>query len=119
MAEVREIRLRNGGLLKYRLPNCIEQLDFYSKSGWYKLDEDKTLPSIYERTGRAIPAGRPFVLEITGPQSTLDELIADRENTDALTQFAWDLTNTKVSEEKKSSAENGSDEHSSETATLQ
>ena len=104
MAEVKEIQLLNGGLLKYRLPNVLEQLEFFNKSGWYRMTgegDEKKIDDIYVRTIRAIEASRPFILEITGPLSTLDDLLQDRENTDALTKLAWDLTSTKVTDEEK------------------
>lgn len=33
MSQIKEQKLKNGGCIKYRVPNVIEQLQFFSASG--------------------------------------------------------------------------------------
>lgn len=98
MAQIRERELKNGGKIKYRIPNVIEQLEFFSHSGWYS---EAMQGDIYLRTMKAIEVGRSFVTEIEGPVKTIDELLGDRDNLDMFIDMAWDLAGAKLGESVK------------------
>lgn len=96
--EVREVKLKNGGCIKYRLPNVIEQLQFFSQSGWYS---EQCQSDVYYRTMKAIEASRQFIISVEGALETIDDLLNDRINLDALIDFAWDIAGAKLSESVK------------------
>lgn len=98
MGETREIKLKNGGCIKYRLPNVIEQLQFFSQSGWYS---EECRSDIYLRTMKAIEVGKQFIIAVEGVIDSIDELLNDRDNVDAFIDLAWDLAGAKLGEAVK------------------
>jgi hypothetical protein len=98
MSHIKEQKLKNGGCIKYRVPNVIEQLQFFSHSGWYS---EQCQSDIYLRTLKAIEAGRAFIVAIEGAIDSIDELLNDRENVDAFIEMAWDLAGARLSESAK------------------
>lgn len=96
--ETREIKLKNGGCIRYRIPNVIEQLQFFSQSGWYS---EQCQSDIYLRTMKAIEVGRQFIIAVEGVIESIDELLNDRDNLDAFIDFAWDLAGAKLGEAVK------------------
>lgn len=98
MSQIKEQKLKNGGCIKYRVPNVIEQLQFFSTSGWYS---EECQSDIYLRTLKAIEAGRSFVIAVEGVIESLDELLTDRDNVDAFIEMAWDLAGAKLGESAK------------------
>lgn len=95
---IKEKTLKNGGCIKYRLPNVIEQLQFFSNSGWYS---DECQSDIYLRTLKAIEVGRQFIVAIEGLVESLDELLKDRDNVDAFIDIAWDLAGARLGDSVK------------------
>lgn len=98
MGETKEIKLNNGGCIKYRLPNVIEQLQFFSASNWYA---QECLADPYIRTIKAIEAAKQFIVAVEGVIESVDELLNDRDNVDAIISFVWDLAGTKLGEAVK------------------
>lgn len=98
MSQTKETKLKNGGCIRYRVPNVIEQLLFFSQSGWYS---DECQSDIYLRTLKAIEAGRSFIVAVEGAIETLDELLSDRDNVDAFIEIAWDLAGARLGESSK------------------
>lgn len=98
MTPVKSIELACGGKLNYRLPNCLEQVRFYIDSKW----NSKTY--LYEQIEGAIPVVKDYVTSIESEKyETLDDVIADRANTNALMELCLDIANQYVSEDKKKS----------------
>lgn len=98
MSQIKEQKLKNGGCIKYRVPNVIEQLQFFSASGWYS---EECQSDIYLRTLKAIEAGRAFIVAVEGVIDSIDELLNDRGNVDAFIEMAWDLAGARLSESAK------------------
>lgn len=100
MAEViKTLELKDGnGCIKYRVPNVIEQLRFFSSSGWYS---DECQSDIYLRTMKAVEVGRQFIVSVEGLYSTIDELLDDRTYLDTFIELAWDLAAAKLGESVK------------------
>jgi hypothetical protein len=96
---IKTLELGEGkGCIKYRVPNVIEQLRFFSSSGWYS---DECQSDIYLRTLKAIETGRDFIVAVEGLYNSIDEVLSDRSNIDALIQFAWDLAAAKLGDSTK------------------
>lgn len=100
MAEViKELKLKDGlGSIKYRVPNVLEQLRFFSASCWYS---EECQSDIYLRTLKAIEAGREFIIAVEGLYADLDEMLSDRKNLDTFIEFAWDLASASLGEPVK------------------
>ncbi len=97
--EIKTLELKDGrGCIKYRVPNVIEQLRFFSHSGWYS---EECQSDVYLRTLKAIEAGREFIVAVEGLYLSIDELLSDRENINALIDFAWDIAASKLGEATK------------------
>ena len=96
--QIKEQKLKNGGCIKYRVPNVIEQLQFFSNSGWYS---EQCQSDIYLRTLKAIEAGKAFIVEVEGVIESVEELLNDRENVDAFIEMAWDLAGARLGEASK------------------
>lgn len=86
------------GKITYRLPNVIEQLRFQSAARWYdpEISQDGAL-----RTSHAIGQIHPFVTSIEGEYKSMDEVIADRDNLDAMIMVALHIAGTRVPEAEK------------------
>jgi len=98
MTPVKEINLSCGGVLKYRLPNCLEQVRFYVDSKW----NSKTY--LYEQIEGAIPAIEKFIVEIKSEKfETFEEIINDRDNTNHLMDLCLDIAAQSLPEAKKKS----------------
>lgn len=95
---VKEVKLPSGGCIKYRLPNVIEQLQFFSNSGWYS---EQCQSDIYLRTLKAVEAGRAFIVAVEGVIESIDDLLNDRDNMDAFINMAWDIAGAKLGEAVK------------------
>jgi len=93
--EIRQVELPNGGCIKYRLPNVIEQLRFLGQSGWHS---PECQSDVWLRTSKAIEHIKGFVVEVEGLISDIDELLSDRSNIDAFIDLAWDIAGGKLSE---------------------
>lgn len=98
MSQIKEQKLKNGGCIKYRVPNVIEQLQFFSASGWYS---EECQSDIYLRTHKAIEAARTFIVSVDGITDSIDDLLNDRGNIDAFIEMAWDLAGARLSESAK------------------
>lgn len=99
MTEIKTIELPNGaGCIRYRLPNVIEQMRFFSQTKWYS---EECVSDVYLRAMRAIEVGREFIVEVQGLYNSIDELLSDRQNTNSLLELAWDLAGSKLSEPTK------------------
>lgn len=98
MSQIKEQKLKNGGSIKYRIPNVVEQLQFFSQSGWYS---EESQSDIYLRTLKAIEVGRNFVVSVEGKVTSIDELLNDRQNVDAFIEMAWDLAGARLGESAK------------------
>lgn len=92
---VKEVTLPNGGCIKYRLPNVIEQLRFLGQSGWHS---PECQSDIWLRTSKAIEHIHGFILEVEGLIQDVDELLKDRENMDSFIELAWDIAGGKLAE---------------------
>lgn len=87
------------GKITYRIPNAIEQLRFQAKARWYDTEimQDGAL-----RTSHAIAEIHPFIVSVEGGSfSNIDEVIADRDNLDALIMIALHIAGTRVPEAEK------------------
>jgi hypothetical protein len=86
------------GSIEYRIPNAIEQLRFQSAAKWYdeKISMDGAL-----RLSYAIEAIPPFIVSIKGEYQTWDDVIAERGNSDVLSDIALDLAGKRVPEPEK------------------
>lgn len=86
------------GSIEYRIPNAIEQLRFQSAAKWYdeKISMDGAL-----RLSYAIEAIPPFIVKISGEYENWDQVIAERGNSDALSDIALDLAGKRVPEPEK------------------
>lgn len=87
------------GKITYRIPNAIEQLRFQAKAKWYDAEvmSDGAL-----RTSHAIAEIHPFIVAVEGGVfSNIDEVIADRDNLDALIMIALHIAGTRVPEAEK------------------
>jgi hypothetical protein len=98
MAEIKQVDLPNGGCIKYRLPNVIEQLRFHGQSGWHS---PECQADVWLRTSRAVEHIKGFVVEVQGLISDIDELLNDRDNINAFISLAWDIAGGKLFEETK------------------
>ena len=98
MTPEKSIDLACGGKLTYRLPNCLEQVRFYIESKW----NSKTY--LYEQIEAAIPVVKEYVTSIESEKyETLDDVLADRDNTNVFIEFCLDIAAQSVSEDKKKS----------------
>lgn len=95
---VKEQALPNGGCIKYRLPNVIEQIRFHGASGWHS-PECKS--DVWLRTIKALDHIKEFIIEIEGAVQSIDELLNDRANVDAFITLAWDIAGGKLGESTK------------------
>lgn len=86
------------GKITYRIPNVVEQLRFHSAAKWY---DEKIMQDGALRTAYAIEAIDPFIVSIEGAYATIDEVKADRGNTDALIDIALDIAGKRVPESEK------------------
>lgn len=86
------------GKVSYRIPNVIEQLRFQSAAKWYdpEISSDGVL-----RTSYAIAEIHPFITAIEGEYKSIDEVIGDRDNMDALIMIALHIAGTRVPEAEK------------------
>ncbi len=97
--QIKEIKLKGDiGSIHYRVPNVLEQLRFFSKSGWYS---EECQSDICLRTLKAIEASKEFIVKIEGIYSDIEEILSDRDNIDAFMQLAWDLAGLKLGESLK------------------
>lgn len=96
---IKTVELPDGkGCIKYRVPNVIEQLRFFSQSGWYT---DECQSDVYLRTLKAIEVGRQFIVAVEGVFESIDDLLSDRDNLGILIDLAWDLASAKLGEVTK------------------
>jgi len=95
---VKEVQLPNGGCIKYRLPNVIEQLRFLGNSGWHS---PECQSDVWLRTSKAIEHIKGFIIEVEGIVQSIDELLSDRDNIDAFISLAWDIAGGKLGEATK------------------
>lgn len=94
--------LPGGGKVFYRLPNVIEQLRFFSESGWF----EKESTDYWLRMMRALEIARPYVVMVEIPykvDATIDDVLEDRDNFDVVMEIVRDIAGFKkqVNEEEK------------------
>ena len=98
MTPTRELELKTGGILTYRLPNCLEQLRFYVDSKWNS--KELLLEQIEGAAGHL----SKFIVDMSSTSYTdFDEFMADRDNVTDLITFAMDIGNQSLDEAKKKS----------------
>lgn len=92
-----KIECKNGVVIKYRYPNCIELFDLQDRCGWGQADK-----SGFYRLARALENAEPFIESIQG-KDDWKSCISDRSMADDLSRLALGLLSDEVSDDEKKS----------------